>query len=83
MAITEKLNELSKQGYEDITLSESNLVKLINCCSADCPLLIGGRKMWIHVDNNIENILVETGISFGIPVELKIDNPAAGESWTK
>lgn len=71
MDLTQKLIELSEKGYEDITLSESNLVKLIGQVSHEFPLLVGDKKMWIHLKPG-KDILVETDIGvngISLPIE--------------
>lgn len=71
MDLTQKLIELSEKGYEDITLSESNLVKLIKQVSHEFPLLVGDKKMWVHLSPG-DGILVETDIGengISLPIE--------------
>lgn len=73
--IKDQLINLARNGYEDITLSERDLVELIKQCSADFPLLIDrkeDKKMWLHINNSSKKILVETDIGAENPVELII-----------
>ena len=66
-----KLTELSEIGYEDITISESDLIELFKRHSTELPILIGDNKVWIHINNNVDKILIETDISENT-IELEI-----------
>ena len=68
----EQLEKLVKEGYEDLTISKQNLIKLIEKYSHNIPLLINGRKVWIHFTES-DKILVECDISDGSGVELDIE----------
>ena len=68
----EQLETLVKEGYEDLTISKQNLIKLIEKYSHNIPLLINGRKVWIHFTES-DKILVECDISDGSGVELDIE----------
>lgn len=59
-----KLKELSNNGYEDLSLSETKLIEFIKKYSSEFPLLIDGNEVWIHIQNDIPNddILFETDI---------------------
>jgi hypothetical protein len=41
----EQLEKLVKEGYEDLTISKQNFVKLIEKYSHNIPLLINDRKV--------------------------------------
>jgi hypothetical protein len=68
----EQLETLVKEGYEDLTISKQNLIKLIEKYSHNIPLLINGRKVWIHFTES-DKILMECDISDGSGVELDIE----------
>lgn len=58
----EELIELSSKGYEDLTLSSENLINFINKYSSEFPILVGDNEVWVHINNNISEILFETDI---------------------
>jgi hypothetical protein len=58
---------------EEITLSEENLVKFIKKYNHEIPLLINGKKVWIHFIES-DKILMECNISDGSGVELNFEN---------
>ena len=66
-----KLTKLVEEGYEDLTISKQNLIKLIEKHSHNIPLLINGRKVWIHFTES-DKMLMECDISDGSGVELDI-----------
>ena len=68
----EQLEKLVKEGYEDLTISKQNFVKLIEKYSHNIPLLINDRKVWIHFTES-DKILIECDISDGSGVELNIE----------
>ena len=68
----EQLEKLVKEGYEDLTISKQNFVKLIEKHSHNIPLLINNRKIWIHFTES-DKILMECDISDGSVVELDIE----------
>ena len=68
----EQLETLVKEGYEDLTISKQNLIKLIEKYSHNIPLLINGRKVWINFTES-DKILMECDISDGSGVELDIE----------
>ena len=68
----EQLEKLVKEGYEDLTISKQNFVKLIEKHGHNIPLLINDRKVWIHFTES-DKILMECDISDGSGVELNIE----------
>ena len=67
-----KLTKLVDNGYEDLTISKQNLLKLIEKHSHNIPLFINGRKVWIHFTES-NKILMECDISDGSGVEVNIE----------
>ncbi len=67
-----KLEKLVNDGYEDLTISKQNLIKLIEKHSHNIPLLINNRKVWIHFTES-DKIFVECDVSDGSGVELTIE----------
>jgi hypothetical protein len=67
-----QLEKLVAQGYEDLTISKQNLIKLIDEYGHNIPLLINDRKIWIHFTES-DKILMECDISDGSGVELNIE----------
>jgi hypothetical protein len=67
-----KLTKLINNGYEDLTISKQNLIKLIEKHSHNIPLLINNKKVWIHFTES-DKILMECDISDGSGVELDIE----------
>ena len=67
-----KLEKLVNDGYEDLTISKQNLIKLIEKHSHNIPLLINNRKVWIHFTES-DKIFVECDISDGSGIELNIE----------
>ena len=70
--IGNKLTKLINNGYEDLTISKQNLIKLIKKHNHNIPLLINNKKVWIHFTES-DKILVECDISDGSGVELDIE----------
>ena len=68
----EQLEKLVKEGYEDLTISKQNFVKLIEKHGHNIPLLINDKKVWIHFTES-DKILMECDISDGSGVELNIE----------
>ena len=68
----EQLEKLVKEGYEDLTISKQNFVKLIEKHGHNIPLLINDKKVWIHFTES-DKILMECDISDGSGVELDIE----------
>jgi len=66
-----KLTKLIDNGYEDLTISKQNLIKLIEKHKHNIPLLINNKKVWIHFTES-DKILLECDISDGSGVELTI-----------
>jgi len=67
-----KLTKLIDNGYEDLTISKQNLIKLIKKHKHNIPLLINNKKVWIHFTES-DKILIECDISDGSGVELNIE----------
>ena len=67
-----QLEELVDDGYEDLTISEKNLIELIEKYNHNIPLYINNRKVWIHFTES-DKILMECDISDGSGVELNIE----------
>ena len=67
-----QLEELVNDGYEDLTISKENLIKLIENYGHNIPLFINGRKVWIHFTES-NKIFMECDISDGSGVELNIE----------
>ena len=67
-----QLEKLVEEGFEDLTISKQNLIKLIEEYSHNIPLLINGRKVWIHFTES-DKLLMECDISDGSGVELNIE----------
>ena len=58
------IEKLANNGYSDLSISETKLIKFIEKYSAEFPLSIDGNEVWIHIQNNIpgDKILFETDI---------------------
>ena len=67
-----QLEELVNDGYEDLTISKENLIKLIENYGHNTPLFINNRKVWIHFTES-NKILMECDISDGSGVEVNIE----------
>jgi hypothetical protein len=67
-----QLEKLVNEGYEDLTISKQNFIKLIEKYSHNIPLLINGKKVWIHFTES-NKLLMECDISDGSGVELNIE----------
>ncbi len=67
-----QLEKLVNEGYEDLTISKQNFIKLIEKYSHNIPLLINGKKVWIHF-MECDKLLMECDISDGSGVELNIE----------
>jgi hypothetical protein len=68
----QQLENLINEGYEDLTISKQNLIKLIEKYSHNIPLFINNKKVWIHFTES-NKILMECDISDGSGVELNIE----------
>jgi hypothetical protein len=68
----QQLENLINEGYEDLTISKQNLIKLIEKYSYNIPLFINNKKVWIHFTES-NKILMECDISDGSGVELNIE----------
>ena len=66
-----KLINLVKDGYEDLWISKDNLVKLLSENSHNIPLLVDGRKVWIHF-HDINQTYIERDISDGSAKTLNV-----------
>jgi hypothetical protein len=67
-----QLEELVNDGYEDLTISKENLIKLIENYGHNISLFINNRKVWIHFTES-NKILMECDISDGSGVEVNIE----------
>ena len=67
-----QLEKLVNEGYEDLTISKQNFIKLIEKYSHNIPLLINDKKVWIHFTES-NKLLMECDISDGSGVELNIE----------
>ena len=47
-----QLYDLTEHGYEDLTISENNLVDLFKSFSHNIPILINDKKIWIHISEH-------------------------------
>jgi hypothetical protein len=72
MTVKKQLLELANKEYEDITIPRSRLVEFIETHSCDFPILVGSKKMWIHINDCCTDgrIMVERDISDGSEVFL-------------
>ncbi len=68
----QQLENLINEGYEDLTISKQNLIKLIEKYSHNIPLFINNKKVWIYFTES-NKILMECDISDGSGVELNIE----------
>lgn len=65
------LEKYSKMGYEDLSISKENLIKIFDEHSHLISLNIAGRKVWVHL-TEYEQTWIETDISEGEKVYLTI-----------
>jgi hypothetical protein len=69
-----QLKNFAKRGYEDLTLSEANLIHFFRKYGSEFPLNVDGKKVWIHLDNHVEDLLLETDIGAENSITIKMSN---------
>lgn len=65
------LEKYSKIGYEDLSISKENLIKIFEKYGHLISLNIAGKKVWVHL-TEYEQTWIETDISEGEKVYLTI-----------
>lgn len=68
--LKKKLDELVKDGYDDLTLSSDDFISLMKEVSSEYPLLVNGEHLWIHINDDAQTPFIERDISDGSAVKL-------------
>ncbi len=55
--LKEQLEELASRCYEDLEIPKNKLVKFFEENSHNFPILIGDRKVWIHLLDDGDEII--------------------------
>ncbi len=66
----EKIKELVNQGYENLTISETDFIQFMQKHSSNICLLVDNKKVWVHFDNTFSSPILERDISDGSDINL-------------
>lgn len=65
-----ELLEITENGYSDLTTSSNDFVEFMKQHSANIPLLVGDKTVWVHLNDDIEKPFMEYDINLGEPIEI-------------
>jgi hypothetical protein len=65
-----ELLEIVDNGYSELTISPNDFIEFMEQHSANIPLLVGDKTVWVHLNDEIEKPFMEYDINLGEPFVL-------------